>query len=327
MGELRLETVSHHYDGRPTVRDVRATVRSGRVHVVLGPSGVGKTTLLWIAGGLLAPAAGRVAEVRGEGDATPVGSARFGAALQPAGLWPHLTVREHLRLVLSRRQFGRAVVEQRIDAMLRRIGLDGLPDRRPATLSSGQQRRLALARALVVEPRWLLLDEPLTHLEGAARRELLDVLRSALADTTAGVLLATHAPDEAMQLGDELWLMLDGRIVQSGSPADVYRHPRDLAAARLLGEADELPAADEHGELRPAADAPLRIFRPHDLLFAAAPGGPAVVTACTFAGRTHRLALTLGGRDLKVDSPRPHAPGTVGRVRLRPADDGPGGSD
>lgn len=206
--------------------------------------------------------------------------------------------------------------------------LDRLRRRRPGQLSGGEQRRLAIARAMVVEPQWLFLDEPLAHLDGPTRLDLFSLLRDVLADFQPGVLLATHNPSEALRVANRVVVLLDGRIVQQGPAEEVYRHPVSLAGARVLGPADDVAGEALDGVLRrdglvllanlpPSLRGPTRlIVRPEQLHFLPQPAGQAKIVRCEFAAGRYSLEVQIDHGCLTACSDRPVAPGTSGQLRL-----------
>lgn len=324
MAELIARNLSHRHGNQATVRGVDLALSSGRVHALLGPTGAGKSTLMKVLAGLLTPASGTVEE---RADDEMNHTARLGVVFEPAGLWDHMTVAQHLRLVLKPSGLSAEQRESRITRYLERLDLIELRDRVPAKLSSGQQQRLAIARALAVEPRWLLLDEPLSHLDGAARIELLDLLGELLAQSNAGVLLITHLPNEAMAIADDLSLMINGRIVQTGEPAQVYREPVNLKAARLLGEACELTGEVRGGVLMiggvealngvAGADGPRTlILRDAEVRFIPDNQGPATIKGCRFVAGTHLLRIGVAGVTVISRSNAVHQISTKGRLEL-----------
>jgi len=333
------------YGGRDVLRGATAAARAGRVTAVVGPSGSGKTTLLWLMAGLLVPKSGRVVlaespdAAQASGKPVDFGRLRLGMVFQSSALWEHLTAEEHLRLVLAGKGLGRGERRRRTEEALARLNLAALRRRRPGELSGGERRRLAVARAVAADPEWLLLDEPLVHLDGPAREELFALLRGLLADTRAaqpagrqaGVLLATHDAAEAMRLADEIVVLLDGAVAQAGPPEEVYRRPASLVVARMLGPAGELAGEAAAGVLscggRPALEGlppedagPRRIIlRPEDVRFQADGAGPASVRRCEFQGDTYLLMVECCGSDVLVRHPHAVAPGATGRLALRPA--------
>jgi ABC-type sulfate/molybdate transport systems ATPase subunit len=321
------------YGGRTVLGGVRVAIAPGRVAVLVGPSGAGKTTLLWTLAGLLRPESGRV--VLGEppdggAAARPVDyrRARIGMVFQTPALWDHLSAEGHLGLVLAGRGLGRAERRRRIDRMLERMRLAHLRGRRPAHLSGGERQRLAIARALVTEPDWLLLDEPLAHLDGPARDEVFDLLRGALAGTRAGVLLATHDTGEALRLAEDFVVLLDGVVAQAGPAEEVYGRPASLAVARTLGPADEISGEAKQGVLNRDGIAALEglpadlvgperlILRPEDVAFRPDPAGPARVTAAQRACGGWHLRVEAAGAAVWAHHAEPCPPGAAGRLVL-----------
>jgi len=237
------------YGAQPVLRGVDVRVVRGRATALVGPSGSGKSTLMWLLAGLLEPMAGRVtlagADQQADSSVSTINAARMriGMVFQQPALWDHLTAESHLELVLAGKGLPRVERRRRIDRALSGMRLEPLRRRRPGQLSGGEQQRLAIARALVVDPEWLFLDEPLAHLDGLIRSELFELLQAALAEARAGVLMATHDAADALRLADDVIVLLAGRVAQAGPAEQVYRRPVSLTAARALG-----PASEVHGE-------------------------------------------------------------------------------
>ncbi len=330
---LTCRDVGFAYGDRPVLREVRLEITPGRVSVLVGPSGSGKTTLLWILAGLLRPTTGRV--VLGEpgdqaGTARPFDPRRerLGMVFQTPALWDHLTVEQHLDLVSASSGLGRPERRRRADRMLERMRLASLRGRRPANLSGGERQRLAVARALANEPDWLLLDEPLAHLDGPGRAEVFGLLRDALADTQAGVLLATHNTTEALRLADDVIVLLDGAVAQAGDAEKVYRRPVNLAVAQALGPAGELQGDAAGGVLTCDGTAILEglppnlagrqrlILRPEDVTFQADPAGSSRVVRCERVGGVCHLLVEVAAARLWVQHPEACRDGTTGRLAL-----------
>ncbi len=214
-------------------------VASGEVLALLGPNGAGKSTLVRVLAGLLRPDAGRVAV-----DGAPWDDARthlpahqrsVGMVFQDALLFPHLSVADNVAFGLRTRGVATPQARATAEAWLARVGLEGLGPSRPAELSGGQAQRAALARALVVDPALLLLDEPLSALDARTRLAVRAELRRHLAAFEGSTVLVTHDPVDAMALADRVVVVEDGRIVQAGTPAEVARAPRTDYVARLVG--------------------------------------------------------------------------------------------
>lgn len=214
-------------------------VASGEVLALLGPNGAGKSTLVRVLAGLLRPDEGRVTvDDRPWDDAAthvPAHERSVGMVFQDALLFPHLSVADNVAFGLRARKVGRAAARTAADGWLARVGLEGLGDQRPAALSGGQAQRAALARALVVDPGVLLLDEPLSALDARTRLTVRAELRRHLAAFAGSTVLVTHDPVDAMALADRVVVVEEGRIVQTGPPAEVARAPRTDYVARLVG--------------------------------------------------------------------------------------------
>jgi thiamine transport system ATP-binding protein len=217
------------------VDDVTLDLEAGQVLAVLGPSGCGKSTLLRAVAGLESSYTGSIAY--GGQDLAGVPTHRRGFALmfQDGQLFPHQSVARNVGYPLRLRRVGRQQVEQKVARLLDLVGLPGHGDRMPTTLSGGERQRVALARALAVEPRLLLLDEPLSALDATLREHLAGELRGILHRAQTTALLVTHDHEEAFTVADRMAVMRAGRLVQSGTLDEVWRHPVDAETAVFLG--------------------------------------------------------------------------------------------
>ena len=242
---LSVRDLTVRFDGTAAVDAVDLDVPAGSVTAVLGPSGSGKSTLLRAIAGLEPPAAGSVAYDARDLARVPTHKRGFALMFQDGQLFPHQSVGRNVGYPLRLRHRAGRDVDDRVSELLELVGLAGFEDRMPGTLSGGERQRVALARSLAVEPRLLLLDEPLSALDRDLRErlagELHDILRRA--GTTA--LLVTHDQEEAFAIADRMAVMRSGRVVQAGSVADVWREPADAWTAQFLGYATILdgPAA------------------------------------------------------------------------------------
>jgi iron(III) transport system ATP-binding protein len=225
--------------------------RRGEVFCLLGPSGCGKSTTLRIAAGLERADSGRVyaggSLVDGEGRFEPPEKRRIGLMFQDYALFPHLSVKANVAFGLSR--LPPSEREARALEELSRVGMLSYKDAYPHTLSGGEQQRVALARMLAPKPGVVLMDEPFSGLDTRLRDEIRTATLRLLKDAGAATLMVTHDPDEAMRVGDCVALMRAGRIVQSGTPTEIYRHPADSEAAGLFGGANVFAAIASHGEV------------------------------------------------------------------------------
>jgi iron(III) transport system ATP-binding protein len=238
------------------ISDLNLEVEEGEYVVIVGPSGCGKSTLIRCIAGLESPTAGTIS-IGGKSvyDAaksidTKVNARNVGMVFQSYALWPHMTVEQNVEYPLKMRKIAKAERQERVAKVLEALECTQLSKRLPAELSGGQQQRVALARALVYEPAVLLLDEPLSALDAllrvSLRTELLRLHR-ALGYTAIHI---THDQEEALEMGDRVVLMREGRIEQVGPPAEVYARPVSPYAANFLGVRNKLAVTRSEGGLR-----------------------------------------------------------------------------
>jgi putative spermidine/putrescine transport system ATP-binding protein len=240
---VSLEGVTYRYPGTQAgVFDATLDIQPGELVVCLGPSGCGKTTLLRLIAGFLRPDAGVIRLNGAEVSALPTRERECGVVFQAYALFPHMRVWENVAYPLRVREVPLADRRRRADEMLELVGLTGLAERLPAQLSGGQQQRVALARALVFGPRALLLDEPLSALDAATRVTMRDEIRRIQREQGIATLLITHDQDEALSLADRIVLQREGRIVQTGTPLEIYDAPADAFVAGFVGRANLLEA-------------------------------------------------------------------------------------
>ena len=252
MAGLAFEGVSHRYGSVVAVDAVDLTVRPGETVCLLGPSGCGKSTLLRLAAGLediqagSIAIAGRTVAAAGRRRDVPPEERGVGLVFQDYALFPHLTVLENIRYGLSG---ARSKGVERARRVLTDHGMDHLAERYPHALSGGQQQRVALLRALVPEPRVMLLDEPFSTLDEHLRHEVRMETMNLLAGSDAATVLVTHDAEEAMLLGDRIMVMRGGRIVQNAAPNEIYARPSDLFTARLFGPVNRLEGTVRGGRV------------------------------------------------------------------------------
>ena len=245
---LTLDHLSVAYDGVPAVVDASLSLEDGHVLAVLGPSGSGKSTLLRAVAGLEPPTSGRVCWDGADLAGVPTHKRGFALMFQDGQLFNHLTVARNVGYALRLRRTPNAAA--RVRELLALVGLEGYADRLPATLSGGERQRVALARSLAVQPRLLLLDEPLSALDAGLRERLAADLRDILRAAGTTALMVTHDHEEAFAVADRLAVMRDGRVVQEGEIAEVWRAPADPATALFLGYARVL-VGDGRGHAAP----------------------------------------------------------------------------
>jgi iron(III) transport system ATP-binding protein len=247
---VRLVGVSKRFGAVLAVDDVTLEVPAGRFVTLLGPSGCGKTTTLRIVAGLEQPASGRV--FIGDEDVTTLPAANRSVTMvfQSYALFPHLTVLENVAYGLRIARVADEAVRRRVKEVLELVGLPGVEGRYPAQLSGGQQQRVALARALVMKPRVLLFDEPLSNLDAKLRKRVRREIRDLQQELGITSVYVTHDQSEALAISDVVVVMNGGRVEQIGTPTDLYRRPASHFVADFIGEANLLPAHVEDGMVR-----------------------------------------------------------------------------
>jgi len=247
---IELKKVTKRFGDHVALDDVSIEVAAGTVHVLLGSSGSGKSTVLRLILGLLMPEAGNVLV-----DGTRVTEAtrvalvrRMGYVVQDGGLYPHLTAFDNVALPARVQAWATPRIRERVSALGAMVGLDGpLLARYPRELSGGQSQRVGLMRALMLDPPLLLLDEPLGALDPIVRAELQAQLGTLFTTLGKTVVLVTHDIREAALLGATISLMTDGRIVQQGSFADLVERPASSFVSRFLSAQTLLPVGAEKG--------------------------------------------------------------------------------
>jgi iron(III) transport system ATP-binding protein len=231
-------------------QDVSFEVPEGKLFTLLGPSGCGKTTTLRSIAGLEKPTsgeievAGRLVYSSGKGIFVAPNKRNFGMVFQSYAIWPHMNVFQNVAfpLQVGRAKFSKAQIEQKVMQVLAAVGLDQFAGREATRMSGGQQQRLALARALVMEPKLLLLDEPLSNLDAKLRERMRFELKRMQREMGLTTIYVTHDQSEALALSHEIAVMNAGRVVQIGSPRDIYERPRDKFVADFVGLTNFLEA-------------------------------------------------------------------------------------
>jgi sulfate transport system ATP-binding protein len=247
---IQVDGVSKRYGDAHALRDVSLVVPDGSLTALLGPSGGGKTTLLRVIAGLEVADAGRVR--MGDRDVTgvPVRDRGIGFVFQHYAAFKHMSVADNVAFGLTIRKRPKAEVRRRVAELLDLVGLSHLAQRRPHQLSGGQRQRMALARALAVEPEVLLLDEPFGALDARVREELRSWLRRLHEEVHVTTLFVTHDQAEAMEIAEQIVVVNDGGIEQSGPPQEIYDHPASEFVMSFVG-----PVTRARGQL----------VRPHDV--------------------------------------------------------------
>ncbi len=231
---LELESLSKHL-GLFTIADLDLRLNQGEYFVLLGPSGVGKTVLIEMIAGFIAPDAGRILCEGQDITTSPPEARDFAVVYQDYALFPHLTVAANIAYGLRARGVQSKQAAERVRALTEKLNIAALVNRRIGGLSGGEQQRVALARALAPRPRLLLLDEPLAAVDIGLRERLRHELRCIHQHTGTTFLHVTHDPDDALYLADRVGVMLGGCIRQVATPEELFRAPSDADVAEFLG--------------------------------------------------------------------------------------------
>lgn len=240
---LTIRDLTVRFGATAAVDDVSLELETGQVLAVLGPSGCGKSTLLRAVAGLEPSYTGIISYDGQDLAGIPTHKRGFALMFQDGQLFPHQSVARNIGYPLRLRRATRPSIEGTVAELLDLVGLAGVGDRMPTTLSGGERQRVALARALAVRPRLLLLDEPLSALDANLRERLANDLRDILRRAGTTALLVTHDQEEAFAVADRMAVMRDGRVVQSGTLEEVWRHPVDGDTAAFLGYATVVDGA------------------------------------------------------------------------------------
>ncbi|MEV6811844.1 ABC transporter ATP-binding protein [Micromonospora sp. NPDC051296] len=351
MPDVVITNLFKKFGAVTVLHEIDLTIRDGEFFTLLGPSGCGKSTTLNCVAGLEQPTGGTISV----GGTTFVDSAgrRFlppeernlGMVFQSYALWPHMTVEANLAMPLTIRKVGKKDRQERIADALEKVGLAHLKGRYPHQLSGGQQQRVALARALVYSPSVLLLDEPLSNLDAKLREQARAWLKRLQEDLGITTVYVTHDQDEALALSDRIAVMSEGRMLQVGTPYEIYERPAAPEVAAFVGRCNFLPgqvteSADGHSRVRldcsgdivevrsaEAVRAGQQVtiaVRPERLeALSVDPTAPATnsltteVLTSSYVGSRYEYDLKLGNHIVQVSTSRPGLTGTV-RLTFKP---------
>ena len=329
MASVELKGLGKRFGEAVAVDGVSLHIEHGKLVCLLGPSGCGKTTTLRLVAGFIEPSAGEIVVggkvLSSPARTVPPENRNMSMIFQSYALWPHMTVAENVAYGLKIRRLDRATIDSKLAAILTTARLEALAGRYPGELSGGQQQRVSLARALVVEPETLLLDEPLSNLDANLREEMRFEIRRLHDRYRYTTIYVTHDQAEAMTTADLIAVMNQGRVEQLGPPEEIYGQPRSEFVARFIGGANILRGNAVDGSRVSIAGAVLRStgrklsagspvalsVRQHEVGItaeAAAPTGdnclPATVVRQVFLGAARDYTVALDDKtELRVTAP------------------------
>jgi iron(III) transport system ATP-binding protein len=336
MTLLHLENVQKRYDQAQVLHDIGLQLEAGEFLVLIGGSGSGKTTLLRAAAGLERVTGGRIG-LRGDivddprtSVFVPPAQRRLGMVFQDYALWPHLSCLDNVAAALPPRTPNRL---NRAQAMLERMQIGALAQRRPARLSGGQQQRVGIARALVAQPDLLLLDEPFSSLDPHIRDQLRNDIRGLARETGTASLLVSHDPTDVWRLADRVAVLEAGHITQLATPEILFTRPATPHVARFSGAQGGFPAvpAAENGATgirlggiflparpdHPGAPELTAYFRPEDITSRpAGPGLPAALAHCVFEAGAWLAYWRVTGLTPLICSRETQKPGSDARLTI-----------
>ncbi len=324
---VSIRDLSLSFGDNEVLRKVNLEIEPGELFTFLGPSGSGKSTLLRAIAGFGPEPKGHILIGDDEVANLPPWHRNVGMVFQSYALWPHMTVRKNIAFGLEERKVPTAEIHRRVVSALELVGLSDFAERRPSQLSGGQQQRVALARTIVVEPRVLLLDEPLSNLDAnlrvQMRREIVELQRKLNLTT----IFVTHDQEEANTISDRIAVLNDGIIQQVGSPMELYDEPSNRFVAHFLGTANLIDGAVRQANGKSIFEAPdgtvfsldgakippgeecTAMFRPQSLRISAERGEPmagwveipGVIEHREFLGNLIRYSVSAGAHTLLVD--------------------------
>ncbi len=314
MGKLVIQDLHIRYGDQPVIRDFCLTVEDGELVSILGPSGAGKTTILKAVAGLLQPQQGEIFINGSSVDGLPPEKRDAVMVFQKPLLFPFMNVEQNIAFGLRMRGHIRQRERQQIEEILDLVRLNGLNRRKIHELSGGQQQRVSLARALVLKPAILLLDEPLSNLDANLRQQMRALIKEIQAQTSVTMLFVTHDQSEALMLSHRVTLLLDGTLRQVGTPQELFYQPIDIDVAQFFGGCNFFHGHIKNGMLLSEIGA-LQVhaangnghrytatIRPEDIIISTSPrdetkGIEGKVQAIDFEGSTTRLRVQIRDND------------------------------
>ena len=316
---MEFQHVSKQYDDDIILRDINFTIEAGKFYTLLGPSGSGKTTILRLIAGFDQPTSGKVSFAGQVINNVPANQRQVNTVFQDYALFPHMNVAENVAFGLQIKGVKKAEIKQRVTQALHLVQLDGYGNREITAMSGGQRQRVAIARAIVNRPKVLLLDEALSALDHKLRVQMQTELRQLQRQLGITFIFVTHDQEEALAMSDQIMIINDGKIQQSGTTVDIYDEPINHFVADFIGESNIIPGimkadylVEIDGEDFTCVDAGMRpnekvevVIRPEDLDITTVDQGKLVGTVKTqlFRGVDYQIMVVdERGHEWKINS-------------------------
>ncbi|MDW7672833.1 MAG: ABC transporter ATP-binding protein [Bacillota bacterium] len=307
---LRVENISKKLDNQPVIRSVSFQVKPGCFFTLLGDSGTGKTTLLKLIAGLESPEEGRVYLEGKDITAVAANRRRIPMIFQQPLLFPHLTVYQNIAFGLEMAGWRQPAVQERVRALLASLQITELDDRLPDTLSGGQQQRVSIARALAPGTDLVLMDEPFSSLDPSLRKEMGQLVKTLQRQMNLTVIFVTHDVTEALQLSDEILLLKEGRVLESGAPDQLFERPQQEDTARFLEAGNLVHGRVEQNQFhcflgsfpaKETADGPTVGLFPESRITLTSGGSDYRVAEIRYLGKSRRIRVATPEQSLWVD--------------------------
>ena len=331
---ITLEHISKSYDGQLILDDLNLSIYENSFVTLLGPSGCGKTTTLRIIGGFETPDKGRVIFDGKDITSLSPNKRQLNTVFQKYALFTHMTVAENIAFGLKIKNKSDSYIKDKIKYALKLVNLEGYENRSPESLSGGQQQRIAIARAIVNEPKVLLLDEPLGALDLKMRQDMQYELKRLKEELGITFIYVTHDQEEALTMSDHIVVMNQGYIQQEGSPEKIYNEPENAFVADFIGDSNIIRSTMVRDELVEILGAKFAcvdkgfgenkpvdvVIRPEDIELVSPENGTlkGIVTDLTFKGVHYEMDVEVGGRELLVHSTKLSPVGTNVGINVDP---------
>lgn len=317
MSKILINNVIKKYGNNTVIPDLSLKIANGELFTLLGPSGCGKTTLLRMIAGFNSIEGGDIYFNETRINDIDPSKRNIGMVFQNYAIFPNMTVRDNVAFGLKNRKLGKEEIQKRTDQYLKLMQIAQYAARMPNQLSGGQQQRIALARALVISPDVLLMDEPLSNLDAKLRLEMRSVIRHTQKDVGITTVYVTHDQEEAMAISDTIAVMKSGVIQQVGTPKEIYQRPKNVFVATFIGRTNIVPAKIKQGVLLFSGGYRLELeclkqvenqdvkcsIRPEEFVISAQEGAGirGVIKECTYLGlNTHYTVETKSGLTVEI---------------------------